>query len=161
MDIFGIIIGIILSLVGIAGAILPGLPWPQLWFLGLLVLQFTLGFPFSWRFVILWGIINVALMVVDYFLPILGTKKFWGTKRGNTWCILGIIIGIFLGPGGIIFGPFVGAVIGEYLHQQELGKACKAGLGAFLGFISGVVLKLVVCVVMFGYLIATSIQYFL
>jgi uncharacterized protein YqgC (DUF456 family) len=95
--------GILLSLVGIAGIILPGLPGAQLGYLGLLIVQFTLGLPFSWLFIILWGVINVGLLIIDYRFPILGTKKFGGSKRGNTGCIIGIFVGIFAGPLGILF----------------------------------------------------------
>jgi uncharacterized protein YqgC (DUF456 family) len=84
MAVFFIILSILLSLVGIAGAILPGIPGPQLGFLALVLIQLSLGFPFSRAFIIIWGIINLGLIVIDYLLPVWGTKKFGGTKWGNT-----------------------------------------------------------------------------
>ncbi|MDR0650491.1 MAG: hypothetical protein LBG59_03665 [Candidatus Peribacteria bacterium] len=44
----------LLSLVGIAGAILPGLPGPQLGYIALIIIQFSLKYPFSRRFIVLW-----------------------------------------------------------------------------------------------------------
>jgi uncharacterized protein YqgC (DUF456 family) len=72
-----------LSIIGIVGNIIPGVPGVQLGYLGLLVVQFTLNAPFSWRFIIVWGIISIGMIVVDYILPIRGTKKFGGSRRGN------------------------------------------------------------------------------
>ena len=161
MDILWIVIWVLLSIIGIIGVILPGLPGAQLGYIGLIVVQLTLGLPFSRWFLAIRGIINIGLIVLDYALPIIGTKKFWGTKRGNIWCIVGIIIGVFFWPPGIICGPFIGAVTGEFLHQQNIQKALKAGFWAFLGFLSGIIIKLVVAIVMFGYLLAVSIQHFL
>jgi uncharacterized protein YqgC (DUF456 family) len=62
---------------------------------------------------------------------------------------------------GILFGPFLGALVGEYLHQQDSKNSLKAACGAFLGFISGIVIKLIMSIVMFGYLLAVSIQHFM
>lgn len=161
MDIVGIIIGVILSVIGIIGSILPGIPGPQLGYIALIIAQSTLNQPFSRSFIIIWGIINIGVLIIDYFLPILGTKKFWGTKRGNTGCIIGMIVGLFAGPAGLLFGPFLGALVGEYLHQQDSKKSLKAAVWAFLGFASGIVIKLVISIIMLGYIIAVSIQHFL
>jgi uncharacterized protein YqgC (DUF456 family) len=70
-------------------------------------------------------------------------------------------VGIFAGPLGILFWPFLGALVGEYLHQHNLKISLKAAFGAFLGFVSGVVLKLIVSIVMLGYLLSVSIQHFI
>lgn len=161
MDIVIVVIGIILSIIWIIGSVAPGLPGPQLWYLAIILAQFGLNFPFSRWFIILWGIINIGVLVIDYLLPIWGTKKFWGTKWGNTGCILGMIIGIFFGPLGILLWPFLGAFIGEYLHQQETKKSLKAAFGAFVGFAGGIMIKLILSIVMFGYFLAVSIQHFI
>jgi len=92
MAITGIVLGILLSIIGIAGSILPGLPGAQLGYIGMLIFHFMVDQPFSTLFLVIWGLINIGLLVVDYLLPILGTKKFGGTKRGNTGCIIGTIV---------------------------------------------------------------------
>lgn len=161
MDIAIIIIGILLSIIGIIGAIVPGLPGPQLWYIAIILAQFGLNSPFSRWFIILWGIINIGVLIIDYILPLWGTKKFWGTKRGNAGCILGMLIGIFFGPLGILFWPFLGAFIGEYLHQQKAKKLLKAAFWAFMGFAGGIMIKLILSIIMFGYFLVVSIQHFI
>jgi uncharacterized protein YqgC (DUF456 family) len=51
--------------------------------------------------------------------------------------------------------------VGEYLLHQDIKKSFKAALGAFLGFASGVVVKLIASIVMLGYFLAASIQHFM
>jgi len=72
-----------------------------------------------------------------------------------------MIVGLFFGPAGLLFGPFLGALLGEFLRQQDGRQSLKAATGAFLGFASGILIKLVLSVIMLGYVIAVSIQYFL
>ena len=55
---------------------------------------------------------------------------------------------LFFVPIGILLGPFLGAFLGELIAQKPVGAALKGGLGAFLGFLSGVFLKLLACVAM-------------
>jgi len=54
---------------------------------------------------------------------------------------LGTLAGLFLGPVGIIFGPFVGAIIGELTVHRDMAKVGKAGLAAWIGFLIGMAVK--------------------
>lgn len=56
---------------------------------------------------------------------------------------IGLLFGFFLGPWGIIFGPFVGAFAGGLLSGTKFLHAAKHATGAFLGYITGLVLKLI------------------
>jgi uncharacterized protein YqgC (DUF456 family) len=161
MTIASILLALLLGLIGIIGAILPGLPWPQLWYAALWLLQFSLHTPFSRSFLIIRGILTIVITILDYLLPLRGTKKFWGTKRGKSGCILGMLIGLFAGPVGVITWPFLGAFLGEYLSQHHRKKALKSARGALLGFLSGILLKLLVSVIFLAYIIVVSIQHYL
>ncbi|MDR0650492.1 MAG: DUF456 domain-containing protein [Candidatus Peribacteria bacterium] len=72
-----------------------------------------------------------------------------------------MFIGLFAGPLGILIGPFLGALLGEYLYQQDAKKSLISALGAFLGFASGIIIKLVTSIIMLGYLLSASIQHFM
>lgn len=135
--------GIIFTLVGIVGCLLPIIPGPPLNYIGLLLLHFTSKYQFENKFLIIWAIITVAVYALDMVIPVWGTKKFGGSKRGVWGSVIGLLIGLFFFPPfGIIIGPFTGAVIGELTTGKDSSDAFKSGFGAFIGFITGTVLKL-------------------
>ncbi|MEQ8304316.1 MAG: DUF456 domain-containing protein [Cyclobacteriaceae bacterium] len=154
MDILWAVIGGILMLAGIAGSLLPLLPGPPLSYLGLLVLQLRDPVPFASEFLLGWAAVVLVILLLDYFVPIYGTKKFGGTKYGLWGCTVGLIAGFWFGPVGIVVGPFVGALIGEWVANKNSDQALKAALGSFVGFLLGTVLKLITCVVMLYYFVA-------
>ncbi|MBP6978790.1 MAG: DUF456 domain-containing protein [Bacteroidales bacterium] len=154
MDLVWIILGCILLIVGILGSFLPVLPGPPLAYIALLIQQFREEKPFSVNFLIIWAVVTTVVILLDYYVPIWGTKKLGGTKAGMWGATIGMFIGIFfLPPLGIILGPFIGAVVGEFTKGIDFKMAMKAGFGSFLGFIAGVVMKTVISLIMGFYLI--------
>ena len=147
IDIIFIITGAICLLIGIIGSVLPALPGPPLSYIGILLLHFTDRVQFSTGQLVGWLVLALLTVMADYLLPVMGVKTWKGTKWGTIGCMIGTFIGIFLFPPlGIIAGPFLGAVLGELLvAKKKAPEALLAGLGAFIGFIFGMVLKLSVC----------------
>ncbi len=142
MDYFLLALAIVLMIVGIAGCLLPVLPGPPLSYLGLVVLHFTRFAEINRNLFIILAIVAVVVTVIDYVVPIWGTRRFGGSKYGMRGATVGLIIGLFLGPLGIIIGPFIGAVVGELIFRDDIKYALKAGFGSLLGFLTGVGLKL-------------------
>ncbi|MFN2313400.1 MAG: DUF456 domain-containing protein [Bacteroidales bacterium] len=142
MDYFLLALAIVLMIVGIAGCLLPVLPGPPLSYLGLVVLHFTRFADISKNLFIILAIVAVVVTVIDYVVPIWGTRRFGGSKYGMRGATVGLVIGLFLGPLGIIIGPFIGAVVGELIFKDDIKYALKAGFGSLLGFLTGVGLKL-------------------
>jgi uncharacterized protein YqgC (DUF456 family) len=148
-DILFLVLGIVLLVVGLAGCVLPVIPGPPVSFVGMLVLKFT-DFLEPARTEnyneLLWifAFLAVLVTVLDYIVPVWGTKKFGGSKYGTWGAAIGLVIGLFFAPFGLIFGPFIGAVVGELLGGKDDKASLKAGFGSFLGILTGVVLKLIV-----------------
>ena len=154
MDIFLSILGFFFISLGILGSILPVLPGPPIGWCGLLCLYGTSVVPNNPTF--LWSTLGVALLItlLDTIIPILGTKKFGGTKKGVWGSTLGLLVGLFFGPIGMIAGPFLGAFIGEMIEDSSYSKkALKSAIGYFIGFILSTGLKLTVSGVFFYYFI--------
>lgn len=152
MDYFLITVGILIALTGILGCFLPFLPGPPLNYVSLLLLHFTTNHQFSTRFLVIWAIVTVVVVLIDYLIPVLGTKKFGGSKHGVWGSVVGLIAGIFIFPPiGIIIFPFAGAVVGELIAGKDTGSALKAGFGSFVGFLAGTILKLIVSGMMTWY----------
>lgn len=146
MDILFIILACICMVVGLVGCILPMLPGPPVAYLGLLLLHFTEPVQFSTTQLLVWAGLVVLVQVIDYFVPMLGTQKLGGTKWGTWGCLFGTFLGLLVfPPWGIIVGPFAGAVIGELLGGKETQHAIRAGLGAFIGFMVGTIIKFMLC----------------
>ncbi len=152
MDIFLLFLGFFFVLLGIIGSFLPVLPGPLTGWIGLLILHLTKVIPMDWTF--LGIILGVALLIwgLDYIIPAWGTKKFGGSKYGIWGTVFGLIIGIlFLGPLGIIIGPFAGAFIGEMIHDStDSSRAVKAAFGSFIGFMLSTGLKFLISIIFLG-----------
>ncbi len=148
MDIALLIIGLLLCFLGIIGSFLPVLPGPFTAWIGLLILHFTNAIPQDWTFLGITLGISILVWILDYIVPAMGTKKFGGTTYGMVGSSIGLIIGlIFMGPFGIIIGPFAGAFIGEIIkNSSDSSKALKAAFGSFIGFLAGTFLKFIVSI---------------
>jgi uncharacterized protein YqgC (DUF456 family) len=157
MDLIWILISGALIVVGIIGCIVPVIPGPPISYIGLLVLQLKKTPPeHSARFLTIWALITAAVTVLDYIVPVWGTKKFGGSKYGMWGSMIGLFIGLFFFPPfGIIVGPFAGAVIGEMIKGSEFNKALKSGFGSFIGFLAGTIMKLAVSFFMAYYYIVS------
>ncbi len=157
MDYFLLIIAILFMLTGIVGCLVPVLPGPPLSYLGLVIVHFTRFADVSQKLFIILGIIAVVVTVLDYIVPIWGTRHFGGSKYGARGATVGLIIGLFLGPAGIIIGPFLGAFVGELIFKDDVKYALKAGFGSLLGFMTGVGLKLAASLIMTFYFVKVLI----
>jgi len=151
MDLFLVILAAFFMLLGIIGSFLPVLPGPLTSWFGLLILHLTDAVPMNWTFLIITLFFALVIWLIDYIIPAIGTKKFGGSKAGMIGTTLGLIIGlIFLGPFGIIVGPFAGAYIGELLNKSDSKTALKAAFGSFLGFLTSTFIKFIVAIIYLG-----------
>jgi len=154
MDIFLIILSLLFMVLGIAGSFLPVLPGPFTSWVGLLILHFTDVVAMNRTFLIITFCIAMAIWILDYIIPVMGTKRFGGSKAGIIGTSIGLIVGLIAPiPGGIIIGPFCGALIGELLNKSDFKKAMKAAIGSFLGFLASTFIKFIVAIIYFGFYI--------
>ena len=157
MDIPLIIIGLLFSLFGILGCLLPAIPGPPLSYIGLLLLHWAPGYQFSTEFLLIMGAVALVVTVLDNFLPALSAKRSGGSKRAVWGSMIGLVVGMFAFPPiGLIVGPFIGAVVGELSTGKESAEAIKSGFSTFLGFLGGVVIKLIASGVMLWYFVQTA-----
>ncbi|WP_396632289.1 DUF456 domain-containing protein [Maribacter sp. R86514] len=159
MDIFLLVLGFILMLVGILGSFLPILPGPPISWVGLLLLYSTSVITMNWTFLGITLVIALVVFGLDYVIPAIGTKKFGGTKAGVIGTTVGLLVALIfpvLGPFGIIIWPFVGALVGELLNKADKKTATKAAFGSFLGFLTGTFLKFMVAIVYLGLFISKA-----
>jgi hypothetical protein len=137
--------------VGIAGVLLPGLPGTLLVFGGLLLAAWADGFQnVSVGSVLILAVLTVLAFCVDFISSSLGARSAGASRAAVVGAALGTLVGVFFGFAGIVLGPFIGAVIGEFLARRNLGQAGLAGVAAWIGFILGSGVKLILAFTMVG-----------
>lgn len=141
MTILLIILGLICILAGLVGCIIPAVPGPPLSYVGLLLLHFTKDYELSMPMLLIVLALVVLVTVLDFVIPMWGSKYFGATKWGTRGSLVGTILGLFFLPWGIIIGPFLGAFVGEMLQKRDAAQAVKSGLGSVIGFLVGTVFK--------------------
>lgn len=152
MELLWILVGSLFIVAGFAGVFVPVIPGTPLIYVSLLIMQLALGSPFTWTFLILWGIAVAIVATLDGLIPAEGARRMGGSKYGIYGCLIGAFIGlVFFPPFGIIVGPIVGAFGGELIAGRKSGSALKAAMGSFIGFLVATVLKMSVSVILAYY----------
>lgn len=139
------IIAIICAVVGILGSVVPGLPGPPLSWVALLLMYLDkTNDGISMTALIVWFIVVAVVTVLDYVIPAIFTKATGGHKAASIGATIGLFAGMFMTPIGMIGGSLLGAFLGEYLVENGgTWASFKASIGAFLGFIVTMVMKVI------------------
>lgn len=150
MSVLGMIIAVIFFVAGVLGTLLPALPGAPLIWLGMLFYGLLVKFDnLTWTFFLGQGLAVVLIVFIDYIAGLWGVNRYGGSRESVWGCFLGGLLGIILlGPFGLIFGPFIGAVAGELYNKRPLEKAFRVGMGTLIGFAGGMVLKLAIEAIM-------------
>ncbi len=152
MELLLLALAVLLVALGLAGTVLPALPGVLLVYAGLFVAAWADGFervgPVA---LVLLALLTLFAYVVEFAAGAYGTKRTGASPRAVWGAALGALVGIFFGLPGIVFGPFAGAVLGEYTVRRKLGEAGRAGAGAWLGLVLAAALKIALAFAMIGF----------
>ena len=160
MDWILIILGLILTLAGIIGCIIPSIPGPPLNFIALMLLNWVDAAIFTREFMITFFVAVVAVTVIDYSLPIISGKAYGASRYGIWGSMIGMLVGIiFFPPFGMLIGIILGAIVGELYAGKENSDALRAGLYTFLISIFLIVIKLILSALMSYHFFKESIKY--
>ncbi len=150
-DIALYVLAAVLVVVGFAGVVFPALPGAVFVFAGLVLAAWTDDFAHVGPVTIAGiGVLGALTYAVDLAATAFGAKRFGASKRAVVGAAIGTIAGLFFGIPGILLGPFVGAVIGEYTAHGRLEQAGRAGVGAWLGLAIGAAAKVALVFAMVG-----------
>ena len=151
-------IAVVLVLVGLAGTVLPVIPGTLLVFGGLFLAAWADQFTkVGWVGLTIIGVLAALAFVADFVASLLGAKRVGASPLALFGAALGGIVGIFLGLPGMILGPFIGAVAGEWMARGRLRQAGKVGFGTWLGLLAAAVAKVVIAFLM----IATFLAFYI
>ena len=147
-----LIISLLIMLGGLSGIVFPVIPsTPMIW-LGVFIYAVCDGFEsINWPLLLIFAVLTIISLVLDYLGGIIGAKKYGATKWGMIGSVIGGIGGFFMGGIiGLIFGPFFGAVLLELIFDKDITGAFKSGVGTLVGFLGGAIAKLAIGVIIIG-----------
>jgi len=145
------VVAAIMVVLGLAGTILPVLPGILLVFGGLFLAAWADGFQHVGVVALtIIGVLGLLSLAADFVASLLGAKRVGASPLALVGAAVGGVVGVFLGIPGILLGPFIGAVAGEYLARGRLAQAGKVGLGTWLGLLVAAVAKVVLAFLMIG-----------
>jgi len=154
MDLLLYALGVLALLLGVAGVVLPVLPGSLLLFGGAVLVAWAGGFALvGWPTLAVVGMLAAVIWAVDWVAAALGARATGASRWAVVGASLGLVVGMFLGPVGLILGPAAGAVALEYWRDPDFEKALRAGAGTFLGFLLGSVVKVTLAFVLVGVLV--------
>ena len=139
MSVLVIILAFLCLAIGVIGSVIPGLPGPPIAWGGVLLASLTPWCSISGNFIGITLAVAVVITLLDYIIPSLTTKRMGGSKYGIWGCNIGLVLG---------------ALVGELLNRNNLQSSLKAAVGAFLGFLTGTLLKLAYCIVLLVVVVA-------
>jgi uncharacterized protein len=108
--------------------------------------------------IIVLGVLTIAVMGLDYMIPVWGAKRYGASRWGVWGSVAGMIAGIFFPPLGLFIGALIGAFVAEWLAYRETGKAVKAAWGVFVGTALGTVVRLALSGVIAYYFIRAVLE---
>jgi len=148
-QIIGFCIALFIMLIGVAGCLLPILPGtPIVWAAAVAHRLYFGDTGPSTLVLIVLTVLTILSLIFDQLASVVGAKKLGATWKGVTGAVVGGLVGLFFNLPGIILGPFIGATLFELFGDREFRDALRAGVGATLGLVFGVVGKVAVSMVM-------------
>lgn len=153
MDPVGIyyIVAGVLIVIGLAGTVLPILPGVPIMFAGMWLAAWAGHYQrVGVAVLILLGALAAIAVVLDFIAGALGAKRVGASARAQWGAFLGAIVGIFFGIPGLLLGPFIGALIGQWMSGSDVEHSTRVGIAAWIGLLFGTIAKLALSFTMLG-----------
>jgi uncharacterized protein len=148
------VLGVLALLAGLAGVVVPVLPGAAALWGGVWLIAWAGGFErVGAPTLAATGVLALLILAADWAATALGARVFGASRWAVAGATLGLLVGLFLGPVGILLGPVAGAVALELWKDPDLEQALKAGAGTLLGFLLGGVAKVVLAFLLLGALL--------
>ena len=155
MTVLLLLLAAVLVIAGVVGLVVPPMPGALLTLAGLLLAAWAEDFLYvGWGTITALVALTLLTYLVDFVASIVGVKRFNASRRAVLGAIAGAVIGLFFGLLGIFLGPLVGASLGELWARRDIAQAGRVGLGATIGLVLGIALKLMLGLAMVGLFVA-------
>ena len=150
MELFWWAVTLVLMALGLIGTVLPIFPGTTIILAAAILHRVTLGAGKSigWKTITVLVLLTLVSYAIDFLGGWLGARRFGATRWGMWGAFLGAIVGVFFALPGLLLGPIIGALIGELIGGKRLVEAGRAGWGALLGNLAGMLGKLAIAFAM-------------
>ena len=145
------LLAVLTVIAGLGGTIVPAVPGVPLVFAGLFVGAWIGGFEMvGWGMIGILAALALVAWIVDFIAGAAGARYMGASVRSFWGATIGAVVGLFFGLPGLLLGPFIGAVLGEFSGDRNLVRSGRAGLGAWLGIVVATAVKLTIAFLMIG-----------
>ncbi len=134
MDYIWIILAFISAAIGLVGTIVPAIPGSVISYAALWLMRLHDTQLVSTTTLWVMGVLMVIVTVLDFVAPMWFAKIGGSSKRSMWGATIGLIVGLFFAPIGLIVGPFLGALIGELTTNAPFSQALNVATLSFLAF---------------------------
>ncbi len=152
MDILFFSLSCVILLAGFFGLFVPAIPGLPLMWAGMFLYALVTDFQTVTAETLIWaGVLALLGQMLEYVANFYGAKRFGASRWGIFGLFMGLVLGIILfGPFGVVVGPIVGAFVGEMLGGRSQYQALRSSAGAFVGFLGGLLVQMLMAFVMVG-----------
>ena len=149
------IVVVVLMAVGVVGTVVPIIPGAVLILLGAVLGAWIDDWTrVSWWTLGALGVLTVLSIIVDFVAGSFGAKRLGASRLAMTGAALGTLAGMFTGLWGLLFMPFVGAAVGEFISLRNLERAGRIGVATGVGLLIGTAVKVALAFSMIGIFVA-------
>ena len=158
MELFWWAVTLLLMAIGLVGTVLPVVPGSLIIFAAAVLHRAMLGPARSvgWPSLVLLALLVLASYAIDFLGGWLGARRCGATRWGMLGAFFGAIVGVFFGLPGLLLGPVIGALTGEVLGGKRLVDAGRAGWGALLGNLAGMLGKIAIALAMISWFLIAA-----
>ena len=141
----------LLIVIGLAGTVLPVLPGVPIMYAGMLLAAWAGHFQrVGAATLILLGVLAAISIALDFIAGALGAKRVGASRRAQWGAFLGAVVGIFFGIPGLVLGPFIGALVGQFMSGSDVSHSTRVGIATWIGLLFGTIAKLAISFTMLG-----------
>lgn len=141
----------VLILVGLAGTILPALPGVPIVFAGMWLAAWVTDYSQIgvWTIVSL-GVLAGLAVLLDFVAGMLGARRTAASPAALWGATIGTVVGLFFGLPGLLLGPFIGALAGEFRSGGTIRRSAHVGIATWIGLLFGTLAKIALSFTMLG-----------
>jgi uncharacterized protein len=151
LDIALYVLAVVLIVAGLIGTLLPIIPGIPMIFGGIWLAAAVDGYRHVGKgWLIALGVLGALGLLVDFLAASMGAKRVGASPQAIWGAMFGTVAGLFFGLPGLLLGPFMGALIGEFVSSGSALRSAHVGVATWVGLLFGTLVKLVISFMMIG-----------